>query len=170
MTFLTRASLLVLVLLTARPIAGQELHDSGITLVGAAIAESGAAIQIYSSVQARERCDINEAVLAAEAERAFRRDGIDAQRVFLPDTGVVLNLVVLAIDAGAGFCAAALRVELLLISSAAAGLPPMLAAQGLTVMDWNRREYVPATRARVEEYVSVIANAVRRARDEWQGR
>ena len=130
LTFLTRASLLVLVLLTARPIAGQELHDSGITLVGAAIAESGAAIQIYSSVQARERCDINEAVLAAEAERAFRRDGIDAQRVFLPDTAVVLNLVVLAIDSGAGFCAAALRVELLLISSAAAGLPPMLAAQG----------------------------------------
>ena len=126
MTFLTCASLLVLVLLTARPVTGQELHDSGIALAGAAIAESGAAIQIYSSVQARARCDINEAVLAAEAERAFRRDGIDAQRVFLPDTGVVLNLVVLAIDTGAGFCAAALRVELLLISSAAAGLPPML--------------------------------------------
>ena len=163
-----RAGLLVFVSLAAGPVAGQELHDSGITLAGAAIAESGAAIQIYSSVQAREHCDINEAVLAAEAERAFRRDGLDAQRVFLPDTGVVLTLVVLAIDAGAGFCAAALRVELLFMSPA--GLPPMLAAQGLTVMDWNRREYVSVTREKVEEHVSVIANAVRRARDEWQGR
>lgn len=70
MTFLTRASLLVLVLLTARPIAGQELHDSGITLAGAAIAESGAAIQIYSSVQARERCDINAESSVSRFERA----------------------------------------------------------------------------------------------------
>ena len=163
-----RANLIVFVLFTAGPVAGQELHDSGITLVGATIAESGAAIQIYSSVQAREHCDINEAVLAAEAERAFRRDGLNAQRVFLRDTGVVLNLVVLAIEAGAGFCAAALRVELLFLPPA--GLPPMLAAQGLTVMDWNRGEYVSVTRAKVEEYVSVIANAVRRARDGWQGR
>ena len=113
-----RKGLLLFVLLPAGPVAGQELHDSGITLAGAAIAESGDAIQIYSTVQAHERCDINDEVLAAEAERTFRRDGLDAQRVFLPDTGVVLDLVVLAIESGRGFCASALRVELLFMSPA----------------------------------------------------
>ena len=76
--------------------AGQSLHEAGIELVSTFISNSGEAIQVLSPGQNSERCGINGAVLATEAERAFRRDGLAARHVELWVPGPVLTIDVAA--------------------------------------------------------------------------
>ena len=154
---------------TLGTVAGQELFDEGIQLVGA-ISARGDAVQILSPGNDDEHCGINGSVLEAEAERTFRRDGLTAQPAdgTIPSTVLSVSVTALAADLAGQRCVVDVTVQLMIISDT--GLPPLLAAQGGRLMIWNRREYVARARAVVEETVSVIAKcdpARTRCRDGW---
>ena len=74
-----RLVLVFMLLLGPGAANGQSFYEPGIELAGAVIAETRHAIQILSAGSDDTRCGIGGAVLAAEAERAFRRDGLAAR-------------------------------------------------------------------------------------------
>ena len=144
--------------------AGQSLHEAGIELASTFISRSGEAIQILSPGHNSERCGINGAVLATEAERAFRRDGLAARHVELWVPGPVLTIDVAALPV-ASLCAVSLEFKLIMTTPSGSGFPPQLAADGGKLMVSPTGTHAYRARAAVEETVTVIANAIRRSRD-----
>ena len=140
------------------PVAGQVLYDAGIAL--AALDRGG--VVVDSSVTQEGHCQISEALLVAEAERTLRRDGITTRRTFSAPGGTELFVSVLALPTGLDRCAVAIDVQLVVVLNLDNDAR-MLAAQSINLIVW--RDYVDETRRVVERNVSVMANAVRRARE-----
>ena len=161
-----RGRLLVLVVMLLAPGsgAGQSLHEAGIELVSRFVSNSGEAIQILSPGHGSERCGINGAVLATEAERAFRRDGLAARHVESWVPGPVLTIDVAALPVRS-LCAVFLEFKLIVATPSGSGVAPQLAADGGRLMVSATGAHAYRARAEVEETVTVIANAIRRSRD-----
>ena len=135
-------------------VGGQELFDGGINM----IARSQSSVYVRTRVADEDRCTISESLLTAEAERTLRRDGIPISASRSP---AILHVSVIALPSGPR-CAVAIEVSLHAVVDATEGIW-VQAADGTSLIIWEN--YVDQTRRRVEEYVSVIANALRRALD-----
>ena len=149
---------------TAPAAAGQELYDGGI----AAAAKLGRIYILADVDDDNDHCRFSSAVLEAEAERAFRRDGVTALPLpqYNSEGGggagagaALLKISVTSLPTGrARWCAIFVSVQLTIHIGAAV----LLAADGGTLLHWRAPEHVSEIRRVVEERVSVIANAIRR--------
>ena len=149
---------------------GQSFYDPGIELAGAVIAETAPAIQILSAGSDDTHCAIGGAVLAAEAERAFRRDGLTARpwqsEFSFPDLTLAIGVIGLPVGS---VCAGAINVTLnLAMRPSVTG--PNVVAESFSLLTAPSDRYVTEARSVVEQDVSVIANAIRRAKDKARAR
>lgn len=144
-------------LLVSRPVSGQILYDGVLEAIG----KGQRAVYVVSNVATQDGdCEISEALLTAEAERTLRRDDIPVSQTLEPTT---LRISAIALPLPSQFCAVSIRVDLHFYITAE---HPMLAAEADKLLIWE--DHVDQTRRTVEEFVSVIANALRRARDAAQ--
>lgn len=138
------------------PAAAQTLYAAAIEL-----AAQSERIAVSTTVLSNGRCDISEALLTAEAERTLRRDGIvTGESASLPHP--VLLLSVITGPTQPGWCAVSTGLVLAVIVDRERELV-MLAAQSENLL--NSPDYVDRARRSVEQDVSVVANALRRAQD-----
>ena len=141
-------------------VAGQDLYDAGI--MAAAGLER---IYITGGVAPENDCSFGAALLMAEAERTFRRDRIASLPLLeyeaeSPPTGVLLIRVNVA-SVIERWCALNLDIQLQVVFEPGTVL---LAADAGMLLLQRRPEHVVAIRRAVEQNVSVISNAIRRAR------
>ena len=117
-------------------------------------------IRVVDAVAADGDCTISGQVLAAEAERALRRDGIPlAGRN--EQTSAILYVGATLVDVNRSHCAASYEIQLIYF----VGSWPVLAADGGGVLSWGRTGVEDEVRSNVEKFVSVIANALAKERD-----
>lgn len=158
---------LVAMLTAATPAVGQpgqpSFWSAGLELIGQSLA-AGPEDRIRLRVQTRgEQCGIGQDLIASEAERALRRDGIGVGRELV--LGPVLLISVLALPVARGGqvlgCALSVVVEL-----DWRGLAQRVRAfQTVEVLVVPLGEQAGIVRVAVEESVSVLANRLRRELD-----
>lgn len=145
------------------PVSGQVFVDGGMKL-----AATSERISVGASVTARDsRCGVNTQLLEAEAERAFRRDGLDVGRP--TSTALRIAVITLPSTSVAGLfrgCVASLTIQLLTVLSTAPETVLLAADDGKLFVSGLDGAHVGQLRSGVEESVSVIANRVRRLRDD----
>ena len=149
----------VLSVLAVAPISGQSLYSGGI--VAAALLDGIAINTQITDDHDDAHCAFGSRLLEAEAERTLRRDGV----VTRPDSPARLSIEVIMLPEFPRRCAASVNIELVVVVDARLEVI-WLAAQGGRLLVWPSPEHVGRIRETVEENVSVIANAIRRARDD----
>ena len=145
-------------ILSAQTAAAQlSLFDAGLLL---AASEDG--IRVVARVEGigQAHCEFDPQLLEAEAERALRRDGI-ASRSASPAL-LLIDVAVTGVPARG--CVVHLDTSLLYVASAVRG-SVMLATKAATMMVDVAPAHVGRVRQALEEDVSVIANAIRRAQE-----
>lgn len=149
--------------LWAQRAPAQTLYDAGLLMAAAAI-EDGIAVTV-GIVNDAQHCDFSEELLKAEAERALRRDGITTRL----RSSTVLAIRVVMVSLSSGGCAAFVATDLMVALNVEtmAFLP---AADSGRLLTHTAPEHVGLIRDVVEEHVSVIANAIRRAEGELPDR
>ena len=159
---------LVVVVASALPATAQ-FWSAGIELTAAKLGAGDSWVEVETNVSASryDRCDIGEDVLTAEAERALRRDSIPARPERSP---VVLRVSVVALPSGSG-CALFVAVQLdYWLSSSALGTTAngsIRAFEEGTLLTGSSHR--ARARETVEEFVSVLANRLRREIDALRG-
>ena len=162
----------VVVLASASPAPAQQFLPAGIELAAAELSAGDYSwVEVEAFYSGRPgRCDIGEEVLAAEAERALRRDSIPTRREV---SRAVLSVSVIALpSASSGIgCAVSVYVELnYWLSSSALGTSTSgwirAFESGSLLVGSSHRSRARET---VEESVSVLANRLRREIDALQG-
>ena len=153
----------------ASPATAQLFWSAGIELTAARLGAGDFWIEVETNVTAGrdDRCDIGEEVLSAEAERALRRDAIPARRERSP---AALEVSVIALPSG-GDCALFVAVELdYWLPSSALGT---MTNGSIRAFQHGRLltggSHRTRSRETVEEFVSVLANRLRREIDALQG-
>lgn len=143
------------VLLCAGAAPAQELYDDVLSEVAQLDG-----IRVRVVVTADGDCTVSGPVLAAEAERALRRDGIPlAGRN--EHASAILYVEATLVAVNRSHCAASYEVQLIYF----VGSWPVLAAAGGGVLSWSRTGVEDEVRSNVEKFVSVIANALAKERD-----
>ncbi len=139
--------------------SGQTLLDAGIRL--AAVQEG---IHIYAEIGGNpDECPLSSQVLEAEAERAVRRDGITRSSESLASLGI--NVIVFPEQPRR--CVTSVNIDLWVVVEADTELV-VLAARANLLLTGPESVHAGRVRTAVEEGVSVIANALRRARDDQE--
>ena len=136
---------------------GQVLYDGGLVLV-ASLDSIAVSVQISN---AATHCEFRAELLEAEVERVLRRDGIVAR----PDSIARLEIEVLMVPLPSRGCAAYVDTQLVVVANAEREAVLLAAIDG-QLLTRTAPEHVGRIREVVEQSVSVIANAIRRARDE----
>ena len=162
---------LVVVVASASPATAQLFWSAGIELTAAKLSAGDSWVEVQTNISAsRYGCDIREELLAAEAERALRRDSIPVRRERSP---VVLHVSVVTVVTAASGSGCALFVDVQFdywLSSSTLGTTAngsIRAFQGGTLLTGSSHR--ARARETVEEFVSVLANRLRGEIDALQG-
>ena len=149
----------------AAPAAGQEILAGGMALAGAL-----PAVEVRVRVKDDNECRVNRLVVEAEAERALRRDEIavtddpETAASVLRVSVAVLDSKLIGSDRVIG-CASTVNTLLVVPVQRVV----VVAAVNDVLQVASRGNHVDWIRSEIEETVSVIANALRRERDNWLG-
>lgn len=154
------ATVTVVWLLAIDSVAGQVLFDGPLKV---AAGLGGVSVDVRQHISNNnDQCAIDRRILEAEAERALRRDGIAVRT-----TEVVLWVDVVTVQDILNRCASYVDLELVVLANPQTEAY-ILAASGGSLRTGPVSEHVGQLRTAVEQNVSVIANAIRRARDDQE--
>ena len=137
--------------------SGQTLLDAGIRLAAAL-----EGIRVSADIGGDpEECSLSSQVLEAEVERTLRRDGIARSSESL----AMLRINVIVFPERPRRCVTSVSIDLAVVVNPETEFV-VLAATGDSLLTGPESGHTGRVRAVVEERVSVISNALRRARDD----